>query len=194
MRFHDTGDTTASDEGSRSKESHFDHILVSENTRLLHRYVPLSYPGQRQNIMYQDYVPVSPFRGTRPTARNYDLSDHLPVRFIDSTFGVAIGTWNLKNFNVNQVTNMNKKEGKYADTFTRVFSKFDILALQEVSGLAAPLYGKNLRLGSNSLGIAFSTNAPVDCQDIPISGIFDGRTIDYRSAWGCLFGDGSNVR
>ncbi|XP_065837149.1 uncharacterized protein [Oscarella lobularis] len=193
MRFHDTGDTTASDKGSRSKESHFDHILVSENTRLLHKYDPIGTREFRQDFFYEKFVPVfeRSYRTTRQKARNYDLSDHLPVRFTYqySPFeaAVAIGTWNLKNFKVNQVTKETEKEGKYADEFTRIFNKFDILALQEINGKEKELYRKNLRIGENSLGIAFNSrvNLVDDCKNIPISG--------YRSAWGCPFRVGTKI-
>ena len=194
MRFHDTGGTTQKD-GSDKKESHFDHLLVSESTRLLHQYYPTAPPGGRPALVYKSYVPKSNvLRSTEPRVRSYDLSDHLPLRFQDPLSQAVIGTWNLQNFQVRSTGKSGRKEYDNRVEYTRMFEQFNILALQELSGSAATLYNKALVVSSHpdakELGIAFDASIlkVIQCTDLPVNdpvGTATPKT--YRPMFGCTF-------
>ena len=141
MRFHDTGGTTIKD--GNNKESHYDNILVSESTRLLHQFYPPAPPGKRSEVVYDRYVPFSTtLRLTAPRVRSYDLSDHLPIRFQDRHTLAFVGTWNLQKFELSDTTKSGEKEYENRVEYERMFRQFHILALQELSGSATTLYGK----------------------------------------------------
>ena len=193
MRFHDTGGTTIKD--GNNKESHYDNILVSESTRLLHQFYPPAPPGKRSEVVYDRHVPFSTtLRLTAPRVRSYDLSDHLPIRFQDRHTLAFVGTWNLQKFELSDTTKSGEKEYENRFEYERMFRQFHILALQELSGSATTLYGKTLALSfrpdAKELGIAYDANVlhAIQCWDLDVKDPpGTAKPKKYRPTFGCTF-------
>eukprot|EP00118_Oscarella_pearsei_P028712 m.2746 g.2746 ORF g.2746 m.2746 type:complete len:938 (+) comp8876_c0_seq1:87-2900(+) len=131
-----------------NKEFHYDRVIVSESTRLLHQQFPLSYidpvykvtleifsQEERLTALRDTFNAEHPVRQNQPAVRSYFLSDHLPLFFTpqnDATF--RLGTWNLEHFDPTNgnSNNVDDKEKKYNKEFTAIFNEFDVLAVQEI--------------------------------------------------------------
>ncbi len=198
FRLLDAGPTTVA-----KRKSHYDRILVSETLRLPHHYI---YPGWKtaagptqsielhepysQKFNQKDDPKFLRSRRYKPVVRSYELSDHLPVQM--SWEGLNIGTWNMG------------KQGSFADSklrdvYTKVFSLFSVLAVQEVSGEVyqkdsntPKSYGRAWRvsrtLNRERLGFAYDSDEvdldPDSCTDFTLA---MENYNNQRSAYACVF-------